>query len=91
MSQQPSQRVLELYEKIDAMLVEMRIPEGQRTDIQRNLLEAISAELLVRLGNKLSEEKREEIRSLNSVGEAAVDIATLVSFLKDQFDQSEVI
>lgn len=86
-----AKRVLDLYDRIDEVLKEMRIPEVQRDEIQKNLMEAISADLLVRLGNRLSDEDREKLTAVHQVGQAETDLSAVTTFFKSHFSQDDLV
>lgn len=86
-------RVMALYRGVDQTLDELRVPANERKEVEKNLMEAIAADLLVRLGKRLSEEEREELTDIGA------DIApgdepnldSVASFFKGKFSQEELM
>lgn len=86
-------RVMALYRRIDETLNEMRVPARDRKGVEQNLMEAIGADLLVRLGSKMNEEQREELMgTVQSVQEGGTpDLPAVASFFNANFDQQELL
>lgn len=86
-------RVMALYSRIDETLNEMRVPARDRKQVEQNLMEAIGADLLVRLGSKMNEEQREELMgTVQNVQEGGTpDLPAVASFFNANFDQQELL
>lgn len=85
-------RVMALYGRIDETLNEMRVPARDRRDVEQNLMEAIGADLLVRLGSKMSEEQKNELTSAVQTENGAMpDLAAVAGFFNTNFDQQELL
>ncbi|MFQ5540928.1 MAG: hypothetical protein ACE5F4_01640 [Candidatus Paceibacteria bacterium] len=86
-------RVMALYGQIDETLNALRVPARDRKDVEKNLMEAIGADLLVRLGSKMNEEQREELMgTVNDVQEGGQpDLPAVAAFFNSNFDQEELL
>lgn len=85
-------RVMALYSRIDETLNEMRVPARDRKDVEQNLMEAIGADLLVRLGSKMSEEQKSELTSTVQTENGTMpDLAAVAGFFNKNFDQQELL
>lgn len=86
-------RVMALYGRIDETLNELRVPARDRKEVEQNLMEAIGADLLVRLGSKMSEEQREELMgTVQNVEEGGQpDLPAVAAFFNANFDQNELL
>lgn len=86
-------RVMALYGQIDETLNELRVPARDRKQVEQNLMEAIGADLLVRLGSKMSEEQREELMgTVQNVQEGGTpDLPAVAAFFNANFDQQELL
>lgn len=88
-----AERVTSLYANVDQVLEELRVPEEEKKEVEQNLMEAIAADLLVRLGERLSEEDK---KSLASIGEslppgAEPDLNAVAGFFREKFSQEELV
>ena len=87
-----AERVMELYRGVDAVLDEMRVPEEERKEVEQNLMEAIAADLLVRLGGRLSEDEKQELAALgDAAGGAEPDLNQVAGFFRGKFSQEELV
>jgi len=86
-------RVMALYGRIDETLNELRVPARDRKEVEQNLMEAIGADLLVRLGSKMNEEQREELMgTVQNVDDGGMpDLPAVASFFNANFDQQELL
>ena len=62
--QELAERVVKLYQEVDETLEELRVPDDERKEIEQNLMEAIAADPLVRLGEKLSDEEKKDLAEM---------------------------
>ena len=88
-----AQKVVSLYQNVDEVLDELRVPEEERKEVEQNLMEAIAADLLVRLGEKLSDDDKKE---LAAGGEgmapgAEPDLNMVAGFFRQKFAQEELV
>lgn len=88
-----AQRVTDLYANVDQVLEELRVPEEEKKEVEQNLMEAIAADLLVRLGERLSEDDK---RSLAAIGESMPpgtepDLNQVAGFFREKFSQEELV
>lgn len=86
-----AQRVMNLYGRIDEVLNELRVPDGERRKVEQNLMEAIGADLMVRLGAKMSEENRDKLMGLAGDGRTQPNLAEVAGFFRDSFSQEDLL
>ncbi|MBV9349254.1 MAG: hypothetical protein JO026_00720 [Patescibacteria group bacterium] len=87
-----AQRVVELYAKVDETLSDLRVPEDERKQVEQNLMEAIAADLLVRLGEQLSDEDKKDLADLGAAqNEAEPDLNAVAGFFRGKFSQEELV
>jgi len=84
-----AQRVMELYQEVDQVLDDLRVPEEERKEVEQNLMEAIAADLLVRLGERLSEDDKQDLAALGQGKEP--DLNLVAGFFRDKFAQEELV
>lgn len=89
--QQLAERVVKLYQEVDTTLNELRVPEKERKEIEQNLMEAIAADLLVRLGEKLSEEEKQNLAKMGEEMGGQPDLNAVAGFFRDRFPQEELV
>ena len=91
--QELAKRVTDLYAGVDAVLEEMRVPEEERKEVEQNLMEAIAADLLVRLGTRLSEEDKKELAALGEgmAPNTEPDLNKVAEFFRGKFSQEELV
>lgn len=88
-----AERVTSLYAQVDQVLEELRVPDEEKKEVEQNLMEAIAADLLVRLGEKLSEDDK---KSLAAIGESLPpgtepDLNSVAGFFREKFSQEELV
>lgn len=87
-----AERVVELYAHVDEVLNDLRVPEEERKEVEQNLMEAIAADLLVRLGEKLSDEDKGDLAKLGEeAGGAEPDLSAVAGFFRGKFSQEELV
>jgi len=88
-----AERVIELYRGVDQVLDELRVPDDERKEVEKNLMEAIAADLLVRLGGKLSDEEREALAEAGAPQNPNADpnLDSVAAFFQGKFSQQELI
>lgn len=86
-------RVMALYQGVDQALDALRVPDNERAEVEKNLMEAIAADLLVRLGKRLSEEDREELASIGASVAPGTNpnLDSVAAFFKGKFSQEELM
>lgn len=84
-----AQRVSKLYQEVDEILAELRVPADEKKEIEENLMSAVAADLLTRLSGKLSEEQRTELAALGAGGEP--DLKQVAEFFRTIFSQEELV
>ena len=88
-----AERVIALYQGVDQVLDELRVPDDERKEVEKNLMEAIAADLLVRLGGKLSDEERESLAEAGQGATAGADpnLDSVAEFFRGKFSQQELV
>lgn len=90
--QELAQRVVALYAQVDETLNDLRVPDEERKEVEQNLMEAIAADLLVRLGERLSEDDKKELAQLGEEqGGAEPDLNAVAGFFRTKFSQEELV
>ncbi|MEK9177165.1 MAG: hypothetical protein AAB923_02615 [Patescibacteria group bacterium] len=85
-------RIVDLYKGVDEYLDSLRIPDDERKEVERNLMEAIAADLLTRLGQRLSEEERQALAASGQVpGTNEPDLQAVAAFFRGRFTEEELI
>ena len=86
-------RVVALYTSVDQTLDDLRVPDDERKEVEQNLMEAIAADLLVNLGERLSDDDKKELASLgNDWPEGSeADLNVVAGFFRDKFSQEELV
>lgn len=86
-----AERVVALYQGIDEVLKDMELSEDDRKQVEQNLMEAISAELLTRLGAKMSDEDKEELTSMAEEGGGQPNLQEVAAFFRTRFEQQDLV
>ena len=88
-----AERVVQLYQHVDDVLNELRVPDEERKEVEQNLMEAIAADLLVRLGEQLSEEDKAELAGMGEGMEPGKepDLNSVAGFFRGKFSQEELV
>lgn len=86
-----AERVLNLYRDIDASLKTMQLEPDDRKKVEQNLMEAISADLLMRLGEKMSDDDKGELMQMAQDSNGQPDLKEVAAFFKDRFEQKDLI
>jgi hypothetical protein len=89
--QELAERVVKLYQEVDETLNEMRVPEEERKEIEQNLMEAIAADLLVRLGEKLSDDEKRDLAAMAEETGGQPDLNEVAGFFRTKFTQEELV
>jgi len=89
--QELAERVVKLYQEVDETLEELRVPDDERKEIEQNLMEAIAADLLVRLGEKLSEEEKKDLAEMGEQTGGQPDLNEVAGFFRTKFAQEELV
>lgn len=87
-------QVMGIYQRIDETLNEMRIPDRDRKEVEQKLMEAVGADLLVRLSEKMTDEQREELMGTVEAaqgGGGKPDLPAVAAFFNANFDQKELL
>ncbi len=90
--QELAERVVQLYQHVDEVLNDLRVPDDERKEVEQNLMEAIAADLLVRLGENLSESDKSELAKLGEEsGGKEPDLNAVAGFFRGKFSQEELV
>lgn len=89
--QELAERVVKLYQEVDETLEELRVPDDERKEIEQNLMEAIAADLLVRLGEKLSDEEKKDLAEMGEQSGGQPDLNEVAGFFRTKFAQEELV
>lgn len=84
-------RVMDLYTRIDETLNALKVPQHERKQVEQNLMEAVAAELLVRLGNKMTDEQKEKLSALTGGGTVEPNLPDIALFFRDSFSSEELL
>lgn len=91
--QELAERVVALYGFVDETLNELRVPDEERKEVEQNLMEAIAADLLVRLGERLSDDDKKELAEMGNNFEPGTepDLNAVAGFFRTKFNQEELV
>lgn len=84
-------RVMGLFSKIDETLEQLRVPANERTQVQQNLMEAVAADLLTRLGGSMSEDDKQKLTELSDTSAGEPNLQEVASFFRNSFSQEELL
>ncbi len=84
-------RVINLYKQVDATLKGMDMSADDRKKVEQNLMEAIAAELLTRLGEKMTDEDKDELTGMAENSNGQPDLNEVAAFFKDRFEQKDLV
>jgi len=88
-----AERVVALYGHVDETLNELRVPDDERKEVEQNLMEAIAADLLVRLGERLSDDDKKELAEMGNgfAPGTEPDLNAVAGFFRTKFSQEELV
>jgi hypothetical protein len=88
-----AERVVDLYQHVDEVLNDLRVPDDERKEVEQNLMEAIAADLLVRLGEQLSDDDKKELAEMGAGLEPGKepDLNSVAGFFRGKFSQEELV
>ncbi|MEK7063532.1 MAG: hypothetical protein AAB955_02475 [Patescibacteria group bacterium] len=90
--QELAKRVVTLYQSVDAALKEMNLEPKERKEIEQNLMEAIAADLLVKLGEHMSEDEKEDLTAMAEDAQGGQpDLTEVAGFFKEKFTQEQLV
>lgn len=85
-------RVMDLYSRVDEVLNELNVPEREKKEVEQNLMEAIAADLLTRLGSKLSDEEKGELANMaETIDTKEPDLNSVAGFFRGKFSQEDLV
>jgi hypothetical protein len=86
-----AERVITLYRDIDVALKGMNLDPEDRKSIEKNLMEAIAADLLTRLGEKMSDDDKDELTGMAQDSNGQPDLNEVAGFFKERFEQKDLV
>lgn len=86
-----AERVITLYRDIDTALKGMNLEPEERKKVEQNLMEAIAADLLMRLGEKMSEDDKGELMQMAQDSNGQPDLNEVSGFFKERFEQQDLV
>lgn len=86
-----AERVITLYRDIDAALKGMNLQPDERKKVEQQLMEAIAADLLMRLGEKMSEDDKGELMQMAQDSNGQPDLNEVAAFFKERFEQQDLV
>ena len=92
-----AERVMTMYQNIDKVLTEMRVPRYERQEVEKNLMEAVAADLLTRLGARMSDEEKEALAEMTAsidqknLNPMNPDLQKVAGFFRGKFTQEELV
>lgn len=85
-------RVSKLYEEVDALLAGLKVPADEKKEIEQNLMSAVAADLLTRLGTQLSDAQKQEFANIaNESAGAEPDLQMIAEFFRTIFPQEVLV
>ena len=86
-----AERVITLYRDIDAALKDMNLDPEDRKKVEQNLMEAIAADLLTRLGEKMTDDDKDELTGMAEDSNGQPDLQEVAGFFKERFEQKDLV
>lgn len=86
-----AERVITLYRDIDTALKGMNLEPEERKKVEQNLMEAIAADLLMRLGEKMSDDDKGELTQMAQDSNGQPDLNEVAAFFKERFEQQDLV
>lgn len=86
-----AERVITLYRDIDTSLKGMNLEPEERKKVEQQLMEAIAADLLMRLGEKMSEDDKGELMQMAQDSNGQPDLNEVAAFFKERFEQQDLV
>ena len=89
---QMAQKVMALFGQIDSVMDELNVPSQDRNQVMQNLMEAIAADLMTRLGTRMSEEEKNELADMaEGMDTQNPDLQSVAGFFRGKFTQEELM
>lgn len=86
-----AERVITLYRDIDTALKGMNLDPEDRKKVEQNLMEAIAADLLTRLGEKMTDDDKDELMGMAQDSNGQPDLNEVAGFFKERFEQKDLV
>lgn len=86
-----AERVIALYRDIDTSLKGMNLEPEERKKVEQQLMEAIAADLLMRLGEKMTEDDKGELMQMAQDSNGKPDLNEVSAFFKERFEQKDLV
>ena len=91
-NQEMAGRVMALFGKIDTVMDDLKVPDRDRQQVMQNLMEAIAADLMTRLGARMSEDERNELVTMaEGMDTQNPDLQSVAGFFRGRFTQEELM
>lgn len=85
-------KVMALFGRIDQAMDDLNVPSRDRMQVMQNLMEAIAADLMTRLGGKMSEEERNQLVTMaEGMDMKNPDLQSVAGFFRGRFTQEELM
>ena len=85
-------RVMALFGQIDTVMDELNVPAQDRQQVMQNLMEAIAADLMTRLGARMSEDEKSELTTMaEGMDVQNPDLQSVAGFFRGKFTQEELM
>jgi hypothetical protein len=87
-----AQRAMELFGKLDEVMEDLKVPDNDRQQVMQNLMEAIAADLMTRLGTRMSDEEKQQLASMAEVSDPKnPNLEGVTAFFRSKFSQEELM
>lgn len=91
-NQQMAGRVMALFGQIDQVMDELKVPNQDRNQVMQNLMEAIAADLMTRLGTRMSDDEKQELADMaEGMDTQNPDLQSVAGFFRGKFSQEELM
>lgn len=91
-NQQMAQRVMALFGQIDQVMEDLKVPNQDRNQVMQNLMEAIAADLMTRLGTRMSDNEKQELADMaEGMDVQNPDLQSVAGFFRGKFSQEELM
>lgn len=85
-------KVMALFGQIDQVMDDLKVPDRDRQQVMQNLMEAIAADLMARLGTRMSEDERNELVSMaEGMDMQNPNLQSVAGFFRGKFSQEELM
>ncbi len=85
-AQRHGKKLMRLKDELEKLFKDLEFTDEQKKEIDKNLTEAIAADMMTRLGERLSPDQIEELKTRNP--QAVEDVA---AFFKEKFSEDDIV